>query len=266
MTIGPMHKNTLFYWNENAEVWSAHMGEGSPFQRALVEPKTLEFLDVSPKLSVLDLACGNGQMSRRLTGLGARVVGVDGSEKMIAEARAFEGESEPDYYVADLTKKDALSFIGDETFERVLCNMALMDIEEIEPVFSLARRVLKPQGVFVFSITHPCFDKAVGNHLTELEEKEGTLHMRRFIKIERYLSSSTLTTKALPSLPSSHFFFHRSLETYLGAAFKAGFVVSDLAEPAFGPDTTLTEHKGWHHLAEIPVVLVVKLQKKDQRK
>lgn len=263
MTIDPMNKKALFYWNENADMWSAHMGEGSPFQRALVEPKTLEFLDLSPEVTVLDLACGNGQMSRRLAGLGARVVGVDGSERMIAEARAFEGKGGPDYHVADLTKKDALSFMADASFERVLCNMALMDIEEIEPVFSLARRVLKPQGVFVFSITHPCFDKAVGNHLTELEEKEGALYTRRFIKIERYLSSSTLTTKALPSLPSSHFFFHRSLETYLGAAFRAGLVVSDLAEPAFAPDTSLTEHRGWHHLAEIPVVLIIKLQKKD---
>ena len=48
------------YWDENASTWDEAMADGSPFQKTLVEPKTLEFLDIQPGMKVLDIVCGNG--------------------------------------------------------------------------------------------------------------------------------------------------------------------------------------------------------------
>lgn len=256
-----MSNQAISYWNQNASTWDEAMAKGSPFQKTLVEPKTLEFLNVHPGMSVLDIACGNGQMSRRLASLGALVTSIDGSETMIRLAQQRSKGLEINYHIGDVTQPTPLSFLKNAQFEAVLCNMALMDICDITPVFQFIYEVLKDEGIFVFSITHPCFDKAVGPHLTELHENGGTLLTKHFIKVNQYLTPSKITTRALPSLPSSHDFFHRPLETYLKAAFETGFVMCGVAEPSFPSNSDLVEHKGWHNLSDIPVVFIAKLKK-----
>jgi SAM-dependent methyltransferase len=42
-------------------------------------------------------------------------------------------------------------------FDGVVCNMALMDIADIVACLGSVSRVLRPEGWFVFFITHPCF-------------------------------------------------------------------------------------------------------------
>jgi 2-polyprenyl-3-methyl-5-hydroxy-6-metoxy-1,4-benzoquinol methylase len=249
------------YWNENASTWNEAMADGSPFQKTLVELKTLEFLDIQSGMKVLDIACGNGQMSRCLAKLGADVTALDGSETMINLAQTYSKELTIKYHVADVTKPTHLQFLRGSQFDAILCNMALMDMDDINPVFQLAYKSLRKSGTFVFSITHPCFDKAVGLHLSEIHENEGTLLSKHFIKVQKYLTPATLKTRALPSLPTSHYFFHKPLETYLNAAFEKGFVMCGVAEPAFPEVSELTEHKGWHKLPDIPVVFIAKFTK-----
>jgi 2-polyprenyl-3-methyl-5-hydroxy-6-metoxy-1,4-benzoquinol methylase len=249
------------YWGLNAEVWDEAMADGSLFQKVLVEPHVLQFLNVQPNQRVLDIACGNGQMSRVLARMGACVTAIDGSAQMIHLAKDRSQGLTIDYHVADIANNKTLPNLKNGQFDAVLCNMALMDIAEIEPVFQLAHKVLKDAGVFVFSISHPCFDKSVGPHVTELHENEGTSITERFIKVGRYLSSCVLKTRALPSFPSPHFFFHRSLETYLNAAFDQGLMMCGVAESAFPQDANFTVHRGWHELPSIPVVFIAKFRK-----
>jgi 2-polyprenyl-3-methyl-5-hydroxy-6-metoxy-1,4-benzoquinol methylase len=249
------------YWDANALTWDEAMADGSPFQNELVEPKTLEFLGVQPGMKILDVACGNGQMSRRLARLEAEVTAIDGSKEMISYAQKRSQELVINYKLVDVTKPDQLEFLGTQTFDAVLCNMALMDIAEIKPVFQLASKVVKKSGVFVFSITHPCFDKSVGPHIKEIVENKGRLDTVHSIKVERYLTSRAMEARALPTFPSTHCFFHRPLQAYLNAAFAEGFVLNGIAEPAFPKATELKEHKGWHELSEIPVVFIAKLKK-----
>ncbi len=253
--------NAIGFWDNNASTWDEAMNEGSEFQLNLVEPDTLKFLNIQPSMKVLDIACGNGQMSRRLAELGAQVVAIDGSPKMIECAQQRSQGKNITYQVADVTKSEDLQFCESSQFDAVLCNMALMDIENIDPVFELAHKVLKDSGRFVFSITHPCFDKSVGPHITETHENKGTLKYTHSIKVEHYLTPEAMTVRAIPSLPSTHFFYHRSLGEYLNAAFSAGFSMSGIAEPAFPQQSNQIEHKGWHNLSDIPVVLIVKLEK-----
>ena len=61
-------------WNQNAGFWDDYMGaEGNHFHRLLVAPVTQKLLDIQSGETVLDIACGNGNFSRRLAGLGAQV-------------------------------------------------------------------------------------------------------------------------------------------------------------------------------------------------
>jgi len=102
---------------------------------------------------VLDIACGQGRMSRYLAGLGADVVGVDISAAMLGKARAA-GPENITYVHADVTD---LAWWDGRPFDGCTCELALMDIDDLAGTLSTVTAVLRPGGWFVASIVHPCF-------------------------------------------------------------------------------------------------------------
>jgi SAM-dependent methyltransferase len=103
-----------------------------------------------------DLACGQGVVARRLARRGALVTAIDRSERLLEIARGYE-QAEP--LGVDYQRTDAQTLLGidEASFDGVTCSLALMDIPDLAAVFRSVRRVLRPSGWFVFSITHPCF-------------------------------------------------------------------------------------------------------------
>ena len=76
----------------------------------------------------LDIACGQGRMSRYLAGLGADVVGVDVSAAMLDKARAV-GPQNIAYVRADVTRRPA--WWDGRPFDGCTCELALMDIHDL---------------------------------------------------------------------------------------------------------------------------------------
>jgi ubiquinone/menaquinone biosynthesis C-methylase UbiE len=105
---------------------------------------------------VCDLACGQGVVARELAARGAVVIGIDLSERLLEIARRRE-EEEPRGVVYRSDDARQLATVPDETFDGVVCCMALMDIPDLDATLRAVRRVLKPGGWFVFAVTHPCF-------------------------------------------------------------------------------------------------------------
>ena len=102
---------------------------------------------------VLDVACGQGRMSRHLAALGADVTGVDISAAMLGRAREA-GPANITYIHADVTSE--LAWWDGRTFDGCTCEMALMDIDDLAGALSAVTAVLRPGGWFVASIVHPC--------------------------------------------------------------------------------------------------------------
>ena len=163
----------------------------------------------------------------------------------------------------DVTDRNALVGLGVATFEGALCNMALMDIAEIQALMTALATLLRPGGPFVFSVLHPCFNNPSTVQLAELEDCEGTFRTTYAVKVSRYLTSYTRLGAAMHGQPVAHPYFHRSLSTLLGAGFDAGFVLDGLAECAFPPGhpegTTPVSWSG--RFSEIPPVLVVRMRR-----
>ena len=103
---------------------------------------------------VLDIACGQGRMSRYLARLGADVVGVDVSAAMLGKARAI-GPGNISYICADVTAHPA--WWDGRPFDGCTCELALMDIDDLAGTLSTVMTVLRPGGWFAASIVHPCF-------------------------------------------------------------------------------------------------------------
>jgi 2-polyprenyl-3-methyl-5-hydroxy-6-metoxy-1,4-benzoquinol methylase len=159
-------------WNKNAEFWNERMGEGNDFFNILLWPAVERLLKPQPGERVLDVACGNGLTSRRLATAKASVTAIDVSVAMIAIAARHPGQFKIDYRVVDATDREALLSLGASAFDAALCNMALMDMAEIEPLMTALAILLKPGGRFVFSVLHPCFNNPATVQMGELEARE----------------------------------------------------------------------------------------------
>jgi 2-polyprenyl-3-methyl-5-hydroxy-6-metoxy-1,4-benzoquinol methylase len=277
MTDNP-HQFTREAWEANAEVWDARMGdEGNDFFNVLCWPALESLLYPQPGQQILDIACGNGLTSRRLAALGAQVTAFDFSANLIEKARARSAnpstklraglespilQSLISYHVIDATNEAQLLSLGEQNFDSALSNMALFDMADIETLFRTLPRLLKPQGVFVFSLTHPAFNNASSVHMVE-EFDDGEIKTVYSVKISRYMTSYHAQGLALRGQPKPQMYFERPLQYYLNLGFQNGFVLDGFEERAFPPDHPQTAPLGWGgKFSEIPPVLVARFRKR----
>jgi 2-polyprenyl-3-methyl-5-hydroxy-6-metoxy-1,4-benzoquinol methylase len=222
-------------WDRNADFWDEKMGEGNSFHKLLIEPAQLRLLNLKGGETILDAACGNGQFARKLADLGATVVAIDASEKMIEKAKArsagYQGRIE--YRMVDCTEKEQVLASGERRFDHVVCTMALMDMSEIRPLISAAARLLKPDGHFVFSICHPCFHSGLAKHGMERHDIGGELVEEHYVRVSRYAEPMTTTGLAIVGQPAPQYYFHRPLAMLFGDFFAEGFALDGLEEPRF---------------------------------
>jgi 2-polyprenyl-3-methyl-5-hydroxy-6-metoxy-1,4-benzoquinol methylase len=258
------NEETREAWNQNAAFWDERMGEGNDFVEVLIWPATERLLDLRPGERVLDIACGNGLSSRRLAAMGAEVVAFDFAEEMIAYAleRTNEHAERIEYLVLDATDESALLALGEGQFDAALCNMALFDMAEIEPLMQALARLLRPGGRFVFSVLHPCFNSSHLAHVAEMEDREGDIVTVYSVKIYDYITPMVNRAVAMRGQPKPQLFFHRPLQVLLGAGFDAGFVLDGLEERAFPPDHPPSRDPlSWGaNFSEIPPVLVARMR------
>ena len=100
----------------------------------------VELLNPKPGERVLDLGCGDGELTQRLVERGCRVVAVDSSREQVAAAR----DRGIDAHVVDARK---LGFT--EEFDAVFTNAALHWFGDIDATLSGVYRSLVPGGRFV---------------------------------------------------------------------------------------------------------------------
>ncbi|HKV84776.1 MAG TPA: class I SAM-dependent methyltransferase, partial [Ktedonobacterales bacterium] len=124
--------------------------------RDVVLPSMLALIGEVAGEKVLDLACGQGWLTRELARREARMTGVDVSAELLALARRYEAEEPLGItYIQD--DAQTLSRIEAGAFAGVVSTLALMDIPDLEATLRATRRVMRPGGWLVISLTHPCF-------------------------------------------------------------------------------------------------------------
>ena len=114
-------------------------------KHAFVYEKAKGLVDLlAPKSGeqILDLGCGTGVLTAEIAGRGAKVVGIDRSPEMVAQAKSKFPALK--FEVVDATK---MKFDGE--FDAVFSNAVLHWIPEAEKVASGIARALKPGGRFV---------------------------------------------------------------------------------------------------------------------
>ncbi len=247
-------------WEDNAGFWDERMGaEGNDFHRLLVRPAVERLLGDVGGQRVLEIACGNGLFARRLAHLGAQVVATDTSSAMLERARVHDSAG-IEYRELDAADAAQLDSLPESGFGAVVCNMALMDMADIGPLAVALPRLLKQDGRFVFSITHPCFNTLGARFIHEFEDRSGVAHEASGVQITRYATAATGEGVAIYGQPAKQLYFDRPLNGLLRPFFESGLAVDGLEEPVF-PEPDGPVPLTWDALPEIPPVLAVRLRR-----
>lgn len=254
-------------WERNSAFWDAQIGEGNDFHLHLIRPTVEGLLAPRPGETVLDLACGNGLYARDLAAQGCRVVACDFSAAFIERAREREqgvDRRHPiDYRVIDVADPTQLAGLGRDRYDAVVCNMAIMDIVDVNPLFEAVPRLMKRAGRFVFTTMHPCFNHPDAVRTAELDEQDETNdrpRVRHGLRLTGYLNIPPRKGIGIVGQPEQHYYFHRPISEILNLAFNHGMVMDGIMEPAF-PGRSRDEHRlSWGNLPDIPPVLAARLR------
>jgi ubiquinone/menaquinone biosynthesis C-methylase UbiE len=118
-------------------------------------PNTLSLIPEVKGKSILDAACGPGKYAQILLSQGADVTGFDISPRMVEFAKERNKDSGT-FFVHDLATP--LQMLDKESFDIVLCALALHYLQDWTLTIQEFYRILKPEGHLVISIEHPFFE------------------------------------------------------------------------------------------------------------
>ena len=249
----PAHEDTSTRsWNAIADDWVAH-ADTNDYRNHYLMPRLLTMVgDVAGK-TILDLGCGEGGYARQLARRGARVTGVDGSERLIevARRRARDERVDARFVCANVSWLDVFEAA---TFDLVVAPMSLMDVEDYGGAIREAHRLLRTGGELVMSLTHPCFSAPTS---TWVRENTGAL---RFFAVDRYFDRVAWDDRLTPAFHAPVVRRHRPLEDYVMAPLECGFVLRELREPSVTGDELKLSPR-FQRLARIPYFLFLRWQK-----
>ena len=139
------------HWERQATDW-AEWATRPDFDSYWGYSPTFFALVPPPGKRTLEVACGEGRVSRDLKARGHRVVAVDASPTLIRMAR------QADPTIAYVRCDAAALPFEDGSFDRVVFYNSLMDFDDMEASVREGARVLSPNGALCASVTHPMQD------------------------------------------------------------------------------------------------------------
>jgi SAM-dependent methyltransferase len=235
-------------WETHADWWIAGFTEGAdPEYDEQILPLAAEHL-VGAR-HVLDVGCGEGQVSRLARSIGAEVViGIDPTWNQIRVAAERGGG--PAYAQAGA---DALPF-PDGCFDAVVACLVFEHIRGVDAAIVEVARVLRPGGVFLFFLNHPLLQTPNSGWIDDqvLDPPE------QYWRIGPYL----VEDETVEEVEKDVFipFIHRPLGRYVNAMAASGLHIEHMAEPA-PPAGFLALAPEYPGAASVPRLLLLRARK-----
>lgn len=205
-------------WQKHAQWWiDGFTGGVDPEYEEQILPLACE--ELSGFLKVLDVGCGEGQVSRALSAQGAKVIGVDPTRRNIEVA--IERGGGPRYVIGNAT---SLGF-PDASFDAVVACLVFEHIDDVDSAIAEVARVLRPGGQFSFFLNHPLLQTPgsgwIDDHIIDPPEQ--------YWRIGPYL----VETESIEEVEKDVFirFLHRPLSRYVNSLIAHGLRIERMLEP-----------------------------------
>jgi SAM-dependent methyltransferase len=231
-------------WEANARWWQEGFSEGAdPEYEEQILPLAAELLAGADR--VLDIGCGEGQISRLAVAGGAStVIGIDPTWAQVQEAAQRGGGA-----VYARAGAAALPF-ADASFDAAIACLVFEHIEEVDAAIAEVARVLVGGGRFLFFLNHPLLQTPNSGWIDDqiLDPPE------QYWRIGPYLEESFTIEEVEKDVFIP--FIHRPLSRYVNALADNGLLLSRMLEPA-PPPGFLERAAEYQDAATIPRLLVL---------
>lgn len=221
-----MSKQEKTSFESSAKWYDEVVGEkGHYYHEHVIIPKLLQLMELgkTPKPKVLDIACGQGILSRHIPA-GIPYLGVDISASLIRSAKERADKKYHKFLVQDATKKMTLP---DRDFTHATIILALQNIAEPLQVLKNGADALAEGGKLFIVLNHPAFRIPRQSSWGIDEAKK--LQYRR---IDSYLTSLKIPIQTHPGKREEvqTLTFHHPLSAFTKWLKEAGFVVLEIEE------------------------------------
>ena len=170
---------------------------------------------------VLDLGCGFGWFCRwARENFAAHVLGIDVSEKMLAQAGATTPDTAITYTRADMEQLE----LPPASFDLVYSSLVLHYIANLDGLLSQVHRSLVQGGSLIFSVEHPIYTAPTDPNW--LVDAAGL----KVLPVDHYLDEGPRSTDCLARGVIKQ---HRTVATYLNLLLRSGFALLHVEE--WGP-------------------------------
>ncbi len=234
-------------WETHADWWIAGFTEGAdPEYNEQILP--LAEAELRGAKRVLDIGCGDGQVSRLAAAQGAEVVGIDPTWNCVRVAAERAGG--PAYARAGAA---ALPF-ADGSFDLAMACLVFEHIDAVDEAVAEVARVLAPGGTFCFFLNHPILQAPgsamIDDHMVDPPEY--------YYRLGPYLDE----TESIEQVELDVWirFVHRPLSRYVNAFAANGLNIVKMVEPA-PPPGFLGRGPGYEASAAFPRLLYLRLTK-----
>ncbi len=218
-------RNSDTSWQKVSEWYGRAVGEkGHYYHQHIILPQSLRLLALKKDSSLLDLACGQGVLARRIP-KEVHYEGVDIAHSLIEQAKRLDRNKEHIYLIADISKELP---VRKNDFSHAAIILALQNVKNPEGVIRNAQKHLKAKGEFLIVLNHPCF-RILRQTRWEIDEQSKIQYRR----IDRYMTPLQVPVTAHPGQGEKSevtWSYHVPLSEYSRMLFTNGFVIERLEE------------------------------------
>lgn len=222
-----MKKKETTSWEGVSKWYDKAVGTtGHYYHENVILPKILSLFEIrkDSKGSLLDLACGQGILSRHLPP-SFEYLGVDISPSLLQSAKTQNKKKLHSFAAGDITKPLPTS---KKDFELCTIILALQNIQNPLLALKNASEHLVSGGTLLIVMNHPCF--RIPRQSSWGVDLENKIQYRR---IDRYYSSIKIPIQSHPSKGTKSeetLSFHHPLSKWSLWLKEAGFVISSIEE------------------------------------
>jgi SAM-dependent methyltransferase len=235
------------HWETHADWWIDGFTDGAdPEYEEQILP--LAAAELAGAQRVLDIGCGDGQVTRLAAALGAEAFGIDPTWNCVTVA-SQRGRA------AGFARAGAAALpFADATFDAVVACLVFEHIRDVDEAIAEVSRVLQSGGRFCFFLNHPLLQTPGSGWIDDqiLDPPEQYWRIGAYL-VEQESDEEVEKDVFIP-------FIHRPLSRYVNTLADNGLLVERMLEPA-PPDGFLERAAEYADAATIPRLLYLRTRK-----